>query len=76
MVEPLYLLSPVPGEVAGVAGGVLVSAIAALWKRGNTLQDRQQQRDDANLTRVIDIVERVIDALDENTQAIKDATRV
>lgn len=70
-----FLLATVPGEVAGVIGTAMAGAIGALWKRANTLQDRQQQRDDANLTRVVDIVERVISALDENTEAIKAATR-
>ena len=71
--DAIFLLAPVPGEVAGAAGAVLVSACGALWKRAQTLQDRQTARDDANLTRVIDVVERVTRALDENTNAIREA---
>ncbi len=75
MVEGLFLLQPIPGEVAAVAGTAMAGAIGALWRRANVLQDRQTQRDDANLTRVVDIVERVITALDDNTEAIREATR-
>ena len=72
MMQPSFLISDVPGEMAGSAGVVLVGAVSALWRRANVLQDRQQAQDAANLTLMVDLVERVVASLDKNTAAIKE----
>lgn len=69
------MVNPVPGELAGIGFTACAGAIAALWRRANVLQDRQTQRDDANLARVIEIVERVTHALEDNTDAIRESSR-
>ena len=67
-----FLISDVPGEMAGSAGVVLVGAVSALWRRANVLQDRQQAQDAANLALMVDLVERVVASLDKNTVAIRE----
>lgn len=74
-VEPLFILSPVSGEVAGIAGTTLVGAIAALWRRNNVLQDRAEQKATEDKEVLVNLVERVITSLDENTTAIREANR-
>ena len=75
MIQPLFALTEVHGEVALAVGSGMSAAIVALWKRAQVIQDKQAARDDANLARVIDVVERVTKALDENTAALKEASR-
>ena len=74
-VEPLFMISPVSGEVAGIAGTAMAGAIAALWRRNNVLQDRCEQEATADKATLVDLVERVITSLDENTTAIREANR-
>lgn len=75
MVEPLFMISPIPAEAVGVAGGAMAGAIAALWRRNNVLQDRREQEATADKATLVDLVERVVTALDENTAAIREANR-
>ncbi len=73
MVEPLILVAPIP---------VLATAVGALWKRGNVLQDRQALKDEANTNRYVDLILQTTHALntnsaalEENTKAIREALR-
>ena len=75
MVEPLFMISPIPAEAVGVAGGAMSAAIVALWRRGNVERDRREQERTADKVELIKLVERVVTALDQNTAAIQEANR-
>ena len=75
MVEPLFMISPIPAEAVGVAGGAMSAAIVALWRRGNVERARREQESIADKAELIKLVERVVTALDQNTAAIQEANR-
>ena len=75
LMEPTFLITAVPGEAAGAVFTAMGGAITALWRRAQVLQDRNDARSDANLKTITEIVERVSEALDDNTNAIREALR-
>ena len=69
-----------PGEMSVLVREVaacmeIVDGGAALWRRNNVLQDRREQEATADKATLVDLVERVVTALDENTAAIREANR-
>lgn len=74
MVQP-FLFESVSGEIFAAVTLPAWLACGALWRRAQVLQDRKDQQESADRAVLVDLVTRVITALDANTDALKEATR-
>lgn len=69
--EPVFMLTSVPGEVAAAAGGVMATAIAALYKNGrsdarealNAMRDQREAVD-----KLTNVVNRLIGLVEEERE--------
>lgn len=74
LIQPLFL-ADVPIEGVAPIVVALGGACAALWRRGNVLQDRHEQQQLADKAVLVELVKEVVTALRENTDAIQEANR-
>lgn len=74
MIQPV-LGTPLAIESVAPVVLALAGACAALWRRGNVIQDRQDAQRTANEQRFYELMERVLEALHEQTDAIREVTR-
>ena len=81
--EPVFMLTSVPGEVAGsvaVAGG---GAIGAMWRRLTVERDQflkreeaRDERDDKHREIIVEALARISDEFHQVQMALKDFGRV
>lgn len=81
--EPVFMLTSVPGEVAGSVAVAGAGAIGAMWRRLTVERDQflkreeaRDERDDKHREIIVEALARISDEFHQVQMALKDIGRV